>query len=343
MIKKKSNFKTIALMSVLSAGLMVSGCDLDDWFSHDDGGGPSSALKSPSGIAFNGNNVYFTNSGNNSYTQCTVDTTGLIESNTCIRNKQIQGLLSNPVGIAFNESYVYFINSVSNSYTQCTVGTTGIESNTCATVMPSGLTNLLLNNPIGITFNGNYAYITNSNNNSYTQCTVGTTTGIESNTCATVMPFESATTLLNSPSGIAFNQSYAYIINSNNNSYTQCTVGTTGIESSTCVSVTPSGSGSLNNPFGIAFNESYVYITNSSSSNSYTQCAVDTTGLIESSTCVSVTPSGLGSLNYPKGIAFNGSYVYIVNGGYKSNSYTQCTVGATGIESNTCITITPML
>ncbi len=47
--------------------------------------------------------------------------------------------------------------------------------------------------------------------------------------------------------------------NESGNSYTQCDVNSSGIESSTCITVTPSGRGALNTPNGIGFDDNYVY------------------------------------------------------------------------------------
>lgn len=77
----------------------------------------------------------------------------------------------------------------------------------------------------------------------------------------------------------------------------------------------------------------HAYIVNSSA-NSYAQCGVSSAG-IEAKTCVTIKPSGNGSLDYPAGIAFNGNYAYFIN----SNSYTQCLTNESGvILSSTCNT-----
>lgn len=78
----------------------------------------------------------------------------------------------------------------------------------------------------------------------------------------------------------------------------------------------------------------YAYITNEADNN-YTQCISSISG-IESDTCTHIEPSGIGALNTPFGIAFNGKYAYIVNNG--NASYTQCDVDVNGIESATCVT-----
>jgi hypothetical protein len=78
----------------------------------------------------------------------------------------------------------------------------------------------------------------------------------------------------------------------------------------------------------------YAYITNEADNN-YTQCTTGLSG-IESGTCTHIEPSGIGALNTPFGIAFNGKYAYIVNNG--NASYTQCDVDVNGIESATCVT-----
>jgi len=99
-----------------------------------------------------------------------------------------------------------------------------------------------------------YAYITNWGylgvNSGYTQCLVGNG-GIESNTCSVIIPVGPGA--LDTPTGVPISNGFAYITNfgPNSNSYTQCKVGENGIESNTCNTVTPTGSGALSYPNGI--------------------------------------------------------------------------------------------
>jgi hypothetical protein len=96
---------------------------------------------------------------------------------------------------------------------------------------------------------------------------------------------------------------YAYFTNHGKNTYTQCSVGSNGIISTTCVTVKPESQNQLrfNNMYGIAFNDSYAYLTQGS--NGYTQCSVGRRG-IESGSCVNI-PRLSDELDYPYGIAFN--------------------------------------
>jgi hypothetical protein len=146
--------------------------------------------------------------------------------------------------------------------------------------------------------------------------------------------------LLAYPIGITFSGSYAYIINNDSDSYTQCNVGASGIESASCTTITPTGAGKLNGPFRMAISGNYAYIVNNGN-NSYTQCNVGASG-IESASCTTITPIGVWTLINPTGIAINGGYAYIANTGPAgASNYTQCNVGASGIESASCTTITP--
>lgn len=144
--------------------------------------------------------AYFTNSGNNSYTQCTVNSSdgSLSACNTVIPSGK--GALDAPSGITMNNGYAYITNRNGKSYTQCTVNSSDGTLSACNTVTPSG--SGVLDTPSGIAVNNGYAYITNARNNSYTQCTVSSLDGTLSS-CNTVTP--SGSGALVGPLGIAFN------------------------------------------------------------------------------------------------------------------------------------------
>lgn len=292
-----------------------------------------------------GKYAYITNNESNNYTQCNINTNGTIEAGTCkMVTPSGGGQLNIPSGIAFIESFAYIANAGSNAYTQCNVGPLGIRPSTCNTVIPTG--SGVLNSPGGIAFNHGYAYIVNVNGNSYTQCEVDNYGVLHVDSCNTITP--SGAGVLNMPRSIGFSGSYAYIVNGGDNSYTQCNVATSGIDLNSCSKVTPSGLGALHGPFEVAFNGNYVYFTNGFSNlpeNSYTQCSVNN-NLIEPSSCNTVTPVSPGALMIPVGIAFSGSYAYIVNhaddAGFPplGGNYTQCNVNNSGIDSASCDTIT---
>ena len=288
--------------------------------------------------------AYITNNESNNYTQCAVTRDGIIESASCINiTPSGAGQLNIPSGIAFVGTYAYINNIGSNCYTPCNVGARGIESATCNTITPTG--SGALNAPGGITFYGNYGYIANVNGNSYTQCAVDSSGMLQIANCNTVTP--SGGGALNMPRSIGFSGTYAYIVNGGDDSYTQCNVAISGIDLASCIKVTPIGTGALHGPYEIAFHGGYAYFTNGFSmlpETSYTQCSV-TNGLIDSTSCNTVTPLSPGALMIPVGIAFSGSYVYLVNhandAGYPpvGGNYTQCNVNNSRIDAASCNTI----
>lgn len=181
------------------------------------------------------------------------------------------------------------------------------------------------------------AYITNFANTTYTQCKVTVEGKIELNSCSIVTPTSSAgDQLLNSPSGIAFYNKYAYITNANN-SYTKCDLSWDGIESETCANVVPQGKAALNGPSSIVFHGKYAFITNANG-NSYTQCSVSPNGVIETATCNTLQPTvATGTLSVPVSVVFTSDYAYFTN--YGNNSLTKCQSDENGIESASCKTI----
>ena len=221
-----------------------------------------------------------------------------------------------------------FTNFGNNSLTQCDVNANGINNTSCQTITPTG--SGALNYPTGVAIHGNYAYIVNSDSaSSYTQCEI-TANGINSSSCQTITPSESGG--MSYVTGIAFAGNYVYFASgfgTNGNSYTQCNLGSNGIDSSSCQTVKPNGSGALNGPTLIAINNNYIYFVNFNN-NSYTQCGLTGSGINSASCQTNV----VNNLNGPEGIAFNGSYAYFTN--YNNDSYTQCNVNASGIESSTC-------
>jgi hypothetical protein len=179
-------------------------------------------------------------------------------------------------------------------------------------------------------------YITNFANTTYTQCNVAINGKINIKSCNVVTPTGATGELLNSPSGVAFYNQYAYISNANN-TYTKCDLSFNGIESATCANVAPQGKGALNGPSSIVFYGKHAFITNANG-NSYTQCDVSPKGVIETATCNTVQPtSESGSLSVPVSLVFSSGNAYFTN--YGNNTLTKCQSDENGIESDSCKTI----
>ncbi|MBP9742629.1 MAG: hypothetical protein KBD37_04645 [Burkholderiales bacterium] len=194
------------------------------------------ALNKPSGIAFKGEYAYITNMGNGTYTRCNLDDNG-INSSSCQTISTGAATNSDPAAMSFIGDKAYIVNFYNNSYTQCQVNNDVIDSTSCENITPSG--SGALNGPTGIiineVFNGStyrtYAYITNLNNSSYTQCQINDNV-LDPTSCKTTVL--SGGGALDDPSTIAITNGYIYITNINSHSYTQCLIGYDGIESSTC-------------------------------------------------------------------------------------------------------------
>lgn len=125
---------------------------------------------------------------------------------------------------------------------------------------------------------------------------------------------------------------YAYVTNSDDNSYTQCNVKKNVIDKESCKTIKLDGI--LNQPVGIAINENFAYIANYGD-NSYTQCSVKD-GLVDSKSCKTTKPEGKGALAQPHGVSFACKYVFFTN--MKNSSVTKCEAGKTGIDAKTCET-----
>lgn len=268
-----------------------------------------------------------TNSGSNSYTQCQVNESGIESSSCATVTPTGSGALDRPAGIAYSKPYIYILNAGedSNSYTKCYVGNDGIESSTCETITPTG--NGALNSPKAITFNGQYAYITNSTGASYTQCKLGSS-GIDVSTCNTVAT--SGPNALSNSLGIASSGKYVYATTSNK--LIRCDTNANGLEFGTCTQSYPQ-SGIIFGLFGITFDDTYAYITNVRDGN-YTQCVV-ADHILDSSSCIT---SPVGTFTNPQSIAVDNGFAYIITAG---NTYTQCKVDNDGLNLSTCLKIIP--
>lgn len=124
----------------------------------------------------------------------------------------------------------------------------------------------------------------------------------------------------------------AYITSGLNDKILQCSLGESGIESTTCAAVTENNGNpltGLNNPIGIASYNGFIYITNSAS-NAYMQCK--TTGIGRDFTeCKKVQITASPSLY---NITINNNFAYFTH--FTGNKYTRCGINTDGIESNSC-------
>jgi hypothetical protein len=271
--------------------------------------------------------AYFTNNGNNSYSQCVVNG-NFIESNTCIN--YYSSTFHGPAGIAFHGNYAYITNQATgiNTFVRCGLDASGvIESATCTEYSTSPGT---LYTPTQIIFNGNYGYFVNSKSNygSYTQCNLDVNGDLESNACETVI----MASLNYNPYQMAFTESYVYFAEYDGLGYSlQCAVDANGgIESQTCTRLQISNNTFY--PYGISIYESYAYYLTDSN---YLQCSVSG-GLIESSTCSLITSVSPDSQNFaPFTLTFYNNYAFFVN---YNGSYTRCSTNPNdgGAESGAC-------
>ena len=287
---------------------------------------------------------YYSNVG--AYTQCGLTIDGSIESSSC---NNINTNIILPSGIAISNNYAYItqaylpdnIQTESSTFTQCNVNAESIESASCApvTITPTGMS------LGGIAISNGHAYMTSMNNNSIVQCNIDNL-GIESQSCSTITPTGSGA--LNYPAGIAADLNYVYIANSaesiffypTGNSYTQCPISESGMNSSGCITVIPGGSGALSSVSQVTVNSGFAYFSNTYESG-YTQCAINTNGINPSScsTVIVNSPDIVNNEFNPAGIGIYGNYAYILNANANGNDYMQCNVTANGIDQSSCSNI----
>lgn len=222
-------------------------------------------IMDPEGITINNEFAYITNFNIDTrpniptITICNISNNGDLSScRDSGANFHLKQLDLQPYNITFNAGYAYITNDANHdAVIKCDVNNDGSLSN----CNDSGAS--LLSAPDGIVFNGNFAYITNMNNNTITQCEVDSSGNILN--CK-----NSGAGLLSGPGGISFNSNYAYITNMENSTVTECSVDSDGSLSS----CRDSNANLLSWPTSIVFKPGFAYITNFNS-NDVTVCEIE--------------------------------------------------------------------
>ena len=168
-------------------------------------------LSNPYGIAINNNFVYITNTTGNSYTQCKIDTNS---GNFSACGNKPTGSNADPFGIAINDNAIYMASSSGypnyySGYLLC--------ANDAANCNVDYGSSLGLTNPMAITINNGYMYITDmyANDLPYagvTECTINTTNGQLTNCNTQNITDNSYNSFFQ---GIAISNNYAYITDIN--------------------------------------------------------------------------------------------------------------------------------
>lgn len=252
----------------------------------------------PTAIGFSGSFVYVANSeGTGTVAVCAFNSTnGAISACT---DSGAGFNFGDPTGIAFDTVsgtlYIYLVDEADSEVIRCTANTSTGALSACAALSVS-----TFEQPEGIAFNANQAYITDVGLNQVIVCEQQTGGALA--LCAD----SGVGAIFSEPNAIAMSLANvsgvpnAYITNGSLDSVTRCVLNaTTGLFDS-CGN---SSASSITDPTGIAFGEfnglTYGYITNGSL-NSVTQCSFNTsTGLF--SACAD---SGATTLAGPAGIVF---------------------------------------
>lgn len=250
------------------------------------------ALNFPVGVAVDSNNhLLISNFSNNGITQCDLDSSGNIVVSSCSTSQQISAGL-NPEGMTIYNGSLYIANNYSSNdlALSCSLVPTGVNIGSCMT---------LVSNNVGgsirvedITFDSFHVYLTNYQYG-YVKCNLTAGGSIDLTTCLQEVPGVNAN--ISVPRGVAINNGLIYLVNSGNNSVTQCPVNADGVDTQNCTNVQSNILFSA--PIGISIYNNYAYITNELN-GSITQCAINSSGL-ESASCINKAPAGMGALNYP--------------------------------------------
>jgi hypothetical protein len=248
----------------------------------------------PYGIGIIGYRLFMVANRDSYLVECTLSSTdGSVVS--CARNNLVS-TLHNPLALKVYNSRVYITNYGDSTVSTCTVDSVSSSITGCAKPVPSSGSGWKLNQPYGIAFLNDRAYITNTAANTVTVCSINPANGYFI-TCSDNTPTSGLGFNLASPTGIVILNNKAYIANSIY--ITICTISNTDGSLGTCTRNTAG----LSSPYDMEILNLKLYIPNYGA-NTASVCALDaSTGNILS--CASTAPtSGLGFLmSNPYGIA----------------------------------------
>ncbi|WP_440683199.1 beta-propeller fold lactonase family protein [Cysteiniphilum halobium] len=298
----------------------------------------STLFASPTGITLtetkNGSKAFIVNSGNNTVSQCDVNTTIGTFSNC--QNSGGSGF-DQPSAITLTKGgSKAFIVNYNNTVSQCDVNTTTGTFSNCQDAHATGLT---LPTGITLTADDKKAYIINTTepagNGIVIHCDVNPKTGIFSN-CQ-----DAHATGLTLPTGITLTKggSKAFIVNSGNNTVSQCDVNTTTGTFSNCQDAKATG---LTSPDGITLTADgkKAFIANSGNDDAYspavppsvTECDVNTT-TDAFSKCQKIDVRGFDGQSAIT-LTADGKKAFMVN--YGNNTVRQCDVNTTTDSFSNC-------
>ena len=210
-----------------------------------------------------------------------------------------------------------------------------------------------------------YAYFTNFNNNTVSQCAVNSSTGTLSSCSTTGSGFQvpygisiingyafianaGASTVskcsvnpstgalsscastgsnFNAPSSATINGPYFYTENFNNSTIEQCSVNASSGALSSCNST---GSGFGAPQAGMSINNGYAYVPNSNGNNTVSICSVS------SSTGAFSNCSTTSGFTNPNGVTTSNGYAYVAN--YDNNTISLCTINSSTGALSGCTT-----
>jgi hypothetical protein len=255
----------------------------------------------PSGVAFDGTNIWVANFNSNSVTKMLAGTGEILGTFS---------VGSGPVGVAFNGVNIWVTNFNSNNVTKllpstgATVGTFSVGTGPSGVAFDGGANIWVANfngnsvtkmfqdggtvgtfpvgaNPFGVAFDGTNIWVSNFAGNSVTK--------LLASTGATLGTF----TVGAGPYGVAFDGVNIWVANFSGNSVTKLLASTGAALGTFAVA---------GGPYGVAFDGTNIWVTNANS-NSVTKLLASTGATLGT---VSFGPS-------PRGAAFDGSNIWVTN------------------------------
>jgi hypothetical protein len=215
----------------------------------------------PYGAAFDGANIWVANYGTNNVTKLQASTGNLVQNYT---------VGTGPVGIAFDGANIWVTNHTGNTVTKL-VAATGQVLNTYN----------VGNGPYGVAFDGTNIWVANEGS--------GTVTELSASNGAPLGTF----TVGSAPVGIVFDGTNIWVANYSSNNVTKLRAADGTLQGTFSVGT---------NPYGVAFDGGSIWVTNELS-NSVTKLSAATGQLL------GTYPVGIN----PVGVAFDGANIWVAN------------------------------
>ncbi|MDQ5920682.1 MAG: hypothetical protein QG673_738 [Pseudomonadota bacterium] len=204
---------------------------------------------------------------------------------------------------AQTKTWLFIGNNNNSGITQCRITANGVNLATCNNVMPSKTTAKGFSYPTGMSVSKNTLYITNDYKY-ITQCTISAN-GLDADSCFKTEII--GTYSIQNPEII----SNTFLLTTDKKIH-YCPLNNVTIDNTKCKNFAMGDSDKSITGMTIANNMVYLVRNGDwQQPDIITQCSIDSTGIIDTTTCSSVTPTGVGQIKDSQDIKIYNNMAYI--------------------------------